>query len=308
MLLVAAGCNKTRTKTVTIGIAAIAPMNIPIFVGFKEGMAEFGYIEGGTVKYCYKRVPQGDTENIDAGIKTLLDQHVDIILTLEGEVSLRANELLKGTDVPHLFGVVPKPVEIGLVRSLKQTGGNITGVKPPYTAGKALELLSRITPGNKRVYVPYNSDDPTSNRDLSELLDDAETLGIELVLSDSSSVEDVVQTIENLPDDIGAVFMISSLTFNPKSDELTQAAIRRGIPTGASLLLNDDVLITFTGDFFSAGHKAARLAHQIIQGIKPEDLPVETAEAKLIVSLKTAEKIGVHVPDDIIVQATTVHS
>lgn len=305
MLLATAGC-KTQTNTVTIGIAAVAPTEIPVFVGLKEGMAEFGYIEGETVRYLYKHVLPGDTENIDAGIEALLDQHIDILITLEGEVSLRANQLLKGTDVPHIFGAVPRPVEIGLVRSLKQTGGNITGVKPPYTISKALEWLSKITPDIKKVYVPYSSNDATSNRDLPVLLDAAEVLGIELVLSNSRSTEDVVQTIENLPEDIDAVFMISSLTFNPMSSKLTQAAIQRGIPTGAPLLLNDDVLITFTGDFFGAGRKTARLIHQVIQGIKPEDLPVETAEPVLIVNLKTAEKIGVQVPDDILVQATTI--
>lgn len=38
----------------------------------------------------------------------------------------------------------------------------------------------------------------------------------------------------------------------------------------------------------------------------PDDLPVLTAEVKLIINLKTAEKIGIHIPYGLLAQANTI--
>jgi len=73
--------------------------------------------------------------------------------------------------------------------------------------------------------------------------------------------------------------------------------------TCATLPLAKSVLITFASDFNETGKTAARLAHQIRIGIKPADIPFETAEVFLTVNAKTAEKIGVHIPDEILIQA-----
>jgi ABC-type uncharacterized transport system substrate-binding protein len=48
------------------------------------------------------------------------------------------------------------------------------------------------------------------------------------------------------------------------------------------------------------------MAHQIITGSKPADLPVETSEPHLTINLKTAEKLRLNIPDDVLMQAKTI--
>ena len=75
---------------------------------------------------------------------------------------------------------------------------------------------------------------------------------------------------------------------------------------GSGLPLDEAVLITYASDLFEIGKQAAQLARQVEQGTKPADLPVETAEFFLAVNLKTAEAIGLDIPDTVLRQADTV--
>jgi putative tryptophan/tyrosine transport system substrate-binding protein len=299
------GCT-THEKIFTIGVVSNVALETPVWLGFNSGMTERGYIEGKNLKYIIKNVPENNEQNIDNAIKELLNQNIDLILTLGKEVDLRAKELVKGTDMPVLFGSGPWPAEIGLVQSLNHPGGNLTGVQGVDCVPKALELLKVIIPDLKRVYLPYNPDDVVSTDYLPGLNKAASQLGIELVFHKIHSVEEVVTAIKIRADDLAAVFMIPSPTLNNRNSELSRAAIEQGIPMGAGLLLDKDVLITYTNDFFDDGKKLARLAREIINGKKPVDIPVETAEVKLVINLKTAEKIGVHIPDSVLAQASTI--
>ena len=175
-------------------------------------------------------------------------------------------------------------------------------IAPP----KALEFLKLTVPDLKQVYLPFNPDDAVSVDYLRELNKTGSQVGVELILHEIHSVEEAVTAIENLKEDIDAVFMIPSPTLNLKNSELSRAAIKRKIPMGAALQLDEDVLITFSADFSDAGKKMARMAEEILEGKNPADIPVETMEVKLIINLKTAEKIGILIPDGILVQADTI--
>jgi len=300
------GC-KDRDNIFTIGIASRASSHAAVLEGFKEGMAELGYVEGKNVKYIYY---SGAIENydqiIDAEIKKLLTQNIAMLLTAYNETALSAKKAVEGTDIPIVAAACARPVEIGLVKSLSRPGGNVTGVQVADTMSKGLEWLEQIIPHAKKIYLPYNPDDMISILYLDVLNKTASRLGIELVLHKVHSVEEAVAAIESLPKDIDAVYGIPSQTLGTKSSELSQAAIKRCLPMGSGLPLDESVLITFGSDLFEIGKQTARLAHQIHQGARPGDLPVETSDIFLSINLKTAEKIGLHIPDDVLAQAKTI--
>jgi putative ABC transport system substrate-binding protein len=305
MFITSGGC-KAPERIFTIGIPCQIPIDAPILEGFRTGMTELGYKEGKNIKYIYNTIPEMNNQVIEAKIKELLARDVDLLIILETEVALSAKEIVKGTNMPVLFSANLKSNENSLIESLNHPGGNLTGVRFANTNLKALEWLARIIPGAKKIYLPYNPDDVGITGELAGLDKTAYLLGIELVMDKIHSVEEAEKAIEGLPEDIGAIFRIPSPTLNARNIELSRAAIKRRIPVGASLLLDEDVLITLTCDFFDTGRKTARLAHQIHQGVKPADIPIESSEVYLTVNLKTAEKTGVTVSNDILAQAKTI--
>jgi putative tryptophan/tyrosine transport system substrate-binding protein len=290
----------------TIGIVNSVPVLSQTIEGFKAGMTELGYVEGKNVKYIFNGLLENNQKIIDAEIKNLLSQNIDMLLTVGNESALRAKKAVEGTGMPVLVSSFHRPVESGLIASMTRPGGNITGVAGLDRAAKALEWLKIIIPGLKKVYLPYNPDDAVSVISIAGLDKAASQMGIELVFQKVHSVEETVTAIKNLPKDIKAIFMIPSPTLNSRNSELSQAAIKRGLPMGANLSLNKEVLATFATDLFDIGKHTARLADQVRLGAKPADIPFETSDVYLTINLETAEKIGLTIPDDVLAQAKTI--
>jgi putative tryptophan/tyrosine transport system substrate-binding protein len=300
--------NKVSEKKITIGIISSNEYEkTPIWNGLSDGMTELGYYEGKNLTYFKKKVPEYDKQKINDGIKELLGHNLTLLMTIGGDaVDAQVREFSKGKNISVLFSSAPSPVKTGLVKSISYPSGNITGVQSLDTIPKALEFVKKVIPGAKKIYIPYNPDDLASTAYLPELNRTASQMGVELILHEIHSIEEAATSIENLSEDVDAIFMIPSPTLNPRNNELSKAAIKRRIPMGSGLFLDNDVLITYTNDFYDVGKKMAKLSQKIAKGSKPSDIPVETMDTKLIINLKTAEKIGVQIPNGVLAQASEI--
>lgn len=308
ILLVPGGCD-TRRELFTIGIVAwdTSPCKRQV-LGFKVAMAELNSAKNRTIEYFNETIPEDslyDVQQIDSKLKMVLAHDPDLLLSVGQEVTVQAKMLVEGTDLPVLFSGTAWPVESGFVESIGKPGGNLTGVRLVNCIPKALELLAAID-GVKNVYLPYNPNDTVSVISLEGLKEIADHLGLELVPHKIYSVEEAANAIESLPGNIDAVYRIPSPTLDPYNSELSRAAIKRRIPMVAPIFLDEAVLMTLGNDEYNIGEKLGRLAQQIMQGAKPADLPVETAEIFLTVNLDTAEKIGLNLPDEILAQSKKI--
>jgi len=306
LLFLNCGGSQASAEDFTIGIITNVQIHVQTMEGFKAGMVELGYVEGKNTRYVYNGVVEGDANRIDAEIETILARHVDLLLTMANEVSLRAKKYLEGSGIPILIAGSSRPMEEGLLESLGHPGGDITGVRVADNYAKTLEWLSRIVPDARRVLVPYNPRDAVSVVALEGLDKSAAKMGQELVCQPVQSVDEAVSIIENLPADVDAIYRIPSPTLDSRNGDLSRLAISKGIPLVACLPLDEAVLMTFSADLFEAGRQTARLAHMIRRGVNPADLPVETCDADLTINLNTAERIGIYIPDEILLQAKTI--
>jgi putative ABC transport system substrate-binding protein len=147
-----------ESKTFTIGVLIQAPSLSGTFDGFKAGMTELGYTEGKNVTYVF----DGTTGTIDAlkpEAEKLKSLNPDLLLAVGTPPTQTAKEVFTGTAVPILFAPVYNPVDLGLVESFQNPGGNLTGIQSTDTVAKSLEWLLKIVPEVKRIYVPYPSQD-----------------------------------------------------------------------------------------------------------------------------------------------------
>lgn len=97
--------------------------------GFKAKMTELGYIEGQNIIYDLYEVNTGSTEEQRA-LEQLVADEVDLIFAFSTGSAIAAKAATQGTDIPVVFAL--GSVEgIDLVESVRQPGGNITGVRAP---------------------------------------------------------------------------------------------------------------------------------------------------------------------------------
>jgi putative ABC transport system substrate-binding protein len=302
-------CGRTQPQeTYTIGVVNPSLLQETTVEGFKEGMAELGYIEGENVTYLY----EGATDSIDGldlVAQGLVEADVDLILSITTPATQAVQRATAGTDIPVVFVPVTDPVGAGLMDSLRHPGGNITGVTGGAQEGRQLEWLIRVVPTIEQVYVPYNPEDRSAVLALETVREAAKILGVEIIAREASTPEQATAAFENIPEDADAIFFLPDSLINARIDDWIEMAIELGLPTSAPNLaaVEGGHLTTYGIDLAAAARQeAARLADQILQGIPPADLPVETAEFYSAINLKTAEAIGVDISDEVLLQADII--
>jgi putative ABC transport system substrate-binding protein len=291
-------------KTYTIGVVNLAPGLDTAMEGFKEGMAELGYVEGENVAYIY----EGATKSIDvldSVAQGLVEADVDLILSITTPATLAAQRATAGTDIPVVFVPVTDPVGAGIVDSLRNPGGNITGITFGAQEARRLEWLIQVAPTIEEIYVPYNPDDRSAVLALEVVSEAAVALGVELITHEARNNEEITAAVENTPGEADAIFLLPDSLLGGRATEFVALQLPTSAANPGDLTMHG-VLTSYGVEQSSAGKQAARLADQILQGVKPSDLPVEMADFYLAINLKTAKAIGLDVPYEILQQADII--
>ena len=90
-------------------------------------MAEQGYLEGENITYIYEG-PTGAIDLLPAATEHLIDEEVDLVISLTTPATFAAKEALANTEIPLLFVPTYDPVANGIVEGISAPGGNLTGI------------------------------------------------------------------------------------------------------------------------------------------------------------------------------------
>lgn len=173
---------------------------------------------------------------------------------------------------------------------------------------RRLEMLTRLAPKVRRVWVPFDSTDPSPVATLPRLRAAAEKLGLILVTADIRSAAQLHAALDPLPRDIDAIFVPPDAMLATNTHAIATAAAARGLPM--TVPHHDGValgaLFSYGFDLYALGRQAARLADQILSGTPAADLPIETADMDLTINLAVADRLGLVIPEDMLRHATIV--
>ncbi len=305
--LLMTGC-APKAKTYTIGVINLAPTLEDTLTGFKQGMADLGYIEGENVTYIYAG-PAGGIDQLDGMVQDLVKAKVDLIFSISTPATQAAKRATVDNNIPVVFGILTDPVGAGVVNSLTEPGGNITGVTFGPQEVRRLEWLTKIAPTVQQVYVIYNPNDTSANLALKTATETAARLGLEIVAREVRNPDEIAAALTDLPEEVDALYLLPDSQTEASLTDILAAANARHLPTSVPNIerVKDGALYSYAMKLIPTGQQAARLADQILKGIKPADLPVETTEFFLGINLKTAQAIGLTVSDDILSQADTIY-
>ncbi len=124
----------------------------PNIEGFRQGLRDFGYIEGKNILVEY-RFHEGRPDRVPSLVAELLQLKVDVLVSTALSAIRAAKQATK--TIPLVMVSNVDPVATGLVDSLARPGGNITGLTrlTRDLSGKRLELLKEVVPRISRVGV-----------------------------------------------------------------------------------------------------------------------------------------------------------
>ena len=298
---------RARLVGVLSGQAESDPESKRRMVMFREGLQEFGWIEGRNIKIEF-RWANADAGRMQAQAEELVNLKPDALLC-SSTPTLKALHQATRT-VPIVFVTVSDPVGDGFVASFQRPGGNVTGFSnfEPAMAGKWLELLKQVAPQTQRVKVIFNPSIFPYPIFLDALRSAAANFSIETDLAritDVSEIEPAVATAKP-----GSGLLVGPDAFSlARRDLIINAAAQHRVPaiypyrvyTAAGGLLSYGV------DLSAPYRPAAAYVSRILNGEKPADLPVQAPiKFELTINLRSARALGLNVPAALIALADDV--
>lgn len=281
--------------------------------GLKEGMAELGYVEGRNIGYEIHR-SDIDIASYRRVVQKFVDDKMDLIFSFPTEASLETKDVATGSGVPVVFAVV-NVEDNNIIDSVRQPGGNITGVRypGPDLAIKRLEILHEILPKVKEVVVCFQESYPVVPGQLKILRPAAESMGIHLVEVPAESLEELRSGLEALntaATPVEAVLLIDGpLATDPHSFKIiAEFARNRGILTGG-LSQSVDGYETVYGiaiDAFATGKQAALLIDKVLKGTPAGAVPVISSESYLQINYREAKRLGIDIGQGLLIQADKI--
>ena len=221
------------------------------------------------------------------------------------------------TTIPIVFMSGVDPVNYGLVASLNRPGGNLTGASDLSVelTPKRLELLHELVPMATTVAFlinPTNPVFPSFNRDriaTETIPAAARSLGLKLIVLRRAVSVILIGLRKIAPNASRCTPDKQRSVLQCHAEQLAALTIRHAVPT---IFPNREFVIA--GGLESYGSSSTttyRLAGvytgRVLRGERPADLPVQqSSRVELVINLKTANALGLAVPQTLLARADEV--
>jgi ABC-type uncharacterized transport system substrate-binding protein len=278
---------------------------------FRQALQQLGYIEGQTIRIEY-RWAEGHPERLAAFAADLVRLEVNVIVTAS-MLGVRAARRATAT-IPIVSGGAGDLVRGGLVVSLAQPGGNVTGLTDinPEINGKQLELLKEVVPGLARVaFLSDGFADPeTRALHVQEAQAAAHALTLQLhpvAVRDAQEWASAFAAMTRQGTE-ALVTALSAFTLHHRRQIVALAATSR-LPAmyQGREFVEVGGLMSYGTDRLDQWRRAATYVDKILKGATPGDLPVEQPRKfELVINLKTAKTLGITMPPSLLLLADEV--
>jgi putative ABC transport system substrate-binding protein len=276
---------------------------------FEEGLKESGYTKGRDVAVEY-RFAEGQFNRFPALASDLVSRRVAVLVVTTDAGTRAAKDAT--TTIPIVFSIGEDPVKLGLVASLRQPGGNITGVYQ-FTTGleaKRLGLLHEMVPQVVTIAVLINPNFPASGMQLRDVQEAAASLGVQLIIARANVESDFDAAFSTFVQQrAGALLVCASPFFNGRRQQLVVLAARHSMPAMYEWreFVEAGGLMSYGTRLSDSYRQAGVYAGRVLNGEKPADLPVmQVIKFEFVINLSTAKALGITVPPTLSARADEV--
>jgi putative ABC transport system substrate-binding protein len=279
---------------------------------FREGMKALGLIEGRNF-VLDERYADGDEGRLPSLATELIGSGAAIIVATSQPSIAAAWRVTKS--VPVIGRMVDDPVADGMARSLARPGGNVTGI---YTMTeemnpKRLELLKEAVPQMQRVGVLMRQDCPSASiarHDWHDADLAAHQLGVELIALNVHTADDIRAAFDaTSTQSIGGIITFRNPTVVTYLDLIAGLSLEHRLPAvfDAREYAEAGGLMSYGPNIDDVYRQLAGFAAKLLHGTPPRDLPVEQPTSfELVINQRTADGIGVSIPESLQVRAAKV--
>ena len=287
-------------------VTAQRPPSLEPFVkAFRDALAGLGFVEGKNLTIEF-RYGDDDLGKVRGLADDLVRASVDLIV-VQGEAALEIKSMNLPTPVVYAYSA--DPVLAGLAQSLARPNANMTGLT--YMAvelnGKRLELLSEMTPSVRRVALLANPAYPGQDNERSSSEATAGRIGLDVRYVPARTSDELAAAFAKMATDkVQAVSVLADSFTVQNRDSIIAFGMKQHIPVVSSwpVFARSGALCSYGPRLSDSYQRLAYYVDRILRGTKPAELPIEQPQTiETIVNLKTADALGLVVPQAVLVRA-----
>ena len=275
---------------------------------FREGLRALGYQEGRNLTVDTRYGGVSREANGQLALEAVAAKP-DLIITQAG-LAHQVAALTKM--IPIVATYSGDMVDGGLVKSLANPGGNITGIQLMALdlVGKRIEILKEMVPSIKRLAVFASPNHPGVHRERDASVAAATKLGVSVAyypVKDGKELDAGLVAAQAAGTD-GLVMFPDGVT-NTGKERIAAFALQHKLPTvsGWDVYAIAGGLLTYGPDMRASWKHLATYVDRILKGAEPGSLPIELPTIfELVINLKTARALGVKVPQSVLLRADRV--
>jgi putative tryptophan/tyrosine transport system substrate-binding protein len=274
-----------------------------LIAAFHKGLRQMGFVEGQSAIVAF-RWAEGHYERLAALASDLVGLPVAVLFAAGGSPSALAAKAATST-IPIVF-LASDPIALGLVSSLNQPGGNVTGISNVVTElpGKSLSLLKQTVPTVGTIGYLVNPSSPIATLFLKDARAAANTLGFqlhELNATTQIGIDETFATLTKLR--IAALGVMADPFFDSQRDRIVELSAKYRIagcyPWREYVFAGG--LMSYGANLADQYRQAGIYTGRILRGESPINLPVmEPTKFEFVINLKTAKDLGLTIPPGIL--------
>jgi len=277
---------------------------------FQEGLKETSFVDGENVAIAYQWADE-DVDRLSALAAEFVRSRVAVLAAIGDDAALAAKAAAGA--IPIVFVSGEDPVKLGLVISLARPGGNLTGINiiNSELTAKRFSMLRALAPEAGRVAVLVNPADVANAEPTVRAAEQAARwMGLQIRVLNASTGEEIDTAFDTIKSE-GLDALLVDLTpfFSARRVQLINSAASYAVPAiyGEREFPQAGGLMSYGASLPDVYRRAGAYAGRILKGESPADMAVsQPAKFELVVNLRTAKKLGLEVPPDLLAQAADV--
>lgn len=281
---------------------------VPYLDEFTRGLRELGYEEGKNLVIEW-RFADGHFDRLPALAAELVGRKVDVLVASGTHA---ADALKRATStIPVVMAIVGDPVGSGLVASLAQPGGNITGLSLANAdiAAKWFELARGFAP-NGRVGILADLDQKTAPGYVNTIQSAARRLGANVPVAYVPDMSQIASAISSLAQErVNAIIVLPSGRLEAVGGQIAQLMLKHRMASVGSTgtYVEAGTLLGYGQNYAEFARRSAGYVDKLLKGARPSELAIQQPMIlELVINMKTARQLGQAIPTELLLRADKV--
>lgn len=271
--------------------------------GFLAGLKEAGFTEGENLKVNLQNA-QSDGGTANQIAQQFAGDRVDLICAIATPSAQSAYNAAMASDIPVVYTAITDPVLAQLASADGTPVGEVTGTSDMLPVEEQLQMIRKFLPDAKTLGILYTTSEVNSESTIAVYEQLAGLYGFELKTVGVNTTADIPLAADSILESVDCLTNLTDNTVVSSLPLILDKANDKKIPVFGSEIeqVKMGCLAAQGLDYFKLGKQTGEMAAKVLKGeAKASEMNyLIIKESDLYINAKTAENLGICIPEEML--------